>query len=52
MKSLTSRERYIRMFRGEPIDRIPVCPRVYRNVVFDHSRLHVFGDICLERIAE
>lgn len=36
MKELNARERYLRLFRGEPIDRIPVCPRVFENVVKEH----------------
>ena len=35
MGELTSRERLLRLLRGEPIDRIPVSPRVYQNVVFE-----------------
>ena len=35
MEELTSRERLLRLLRGEPIDRIPVSPRVYQNVVFE-----------------
>ena len=35
MNELTSRERVLRLLRGEPIDRMPVAPRVFRNVVFE-----------------
>ena len=33
---LTARQRYKRLFRGEPIDRTPVCPRVFKNVVCEY----------------
>ena len=50
MKELTSRERYKRLFKGEPIDRIPVCPRVFENVVFER---HQTKDLdILEKVAE
>ena len=36
MYELSTKERYKRLFRGEPIDRIPICPRVYENVMFEY----------------
>jgi uroporphyrinogen-III decarboxylase len=32
---LTNRERLLRLLRGEAVDRVPVSPRVYQNVVFE-----------------
>ena len=36
MKTLTGRERLLNLLSGKPIDRIPVSPRVYQNVVYEH----------------
>ena len=35
LQESTSRERLLRLLRGESVDRIPVSPRVYQNVVFE-----------------
>ncbi len=35
MAGLTSKERLLRLLRGEAIDRVPISPRVFRNVVFE-----------------
>jgi uroporphyrinogen-III decarboxylase len=35
VEELTGKERFLRLFRGEPIDRIPVSPRVFQNVVYE-----------------
>lgn len=51
MKNLTSRQRYLKMFRGEKIDRIPICPRVFQNVVFEHFNTKDFKDAYLDKIA-
>ena len=35
MEPLTARDRdqrLFRLFKGQPVDRIPVCPRVFQNV--------------------
>jgi len=52
MKELKAKERYLRMFRGESIDRIPVCPRVFENVVFEYNKTRNLGDKYLEKIIE
>jgi len=35
VNELTSRERVLRLLQGQPIDRMPVAPRVFQNVVFE-----------------
>ena len=35
-KELTSRERLQRLFRGEPIDRIPVSPRIHEFFIYEY----------------
>ncbi|RKY04031.1 MAG: hypothetical protein DRP56_10615 [Planctomycetota bacterium] len=52
MEALTARERYIRLFRGEPIDRIPVCPRVFKNVVFEYNKTKDLQDEFVERVID
>ena len=49
---LTARERYMRLFRGEPIDRIPVCPRVHENVVFEYNKTKDLQGQYLERVID
>ena len=36
MRDLTGKERLLRTLRGEPIDRVPVSPRVFPNVVYEY----------------
>lgn len=37
MMTLTGRERILRLLRGETIDRFPICPRVFQNVVYEYN---------------
>ena len=36
MQTLTSRERLLRLLRGEPIDRVPVSPRIHTTFIFEY----------------
>jgi len=31
---MTGRERLLRTFRGEKVDRVPVCPWIYKNLIY------------------
>lgn len=35
MAGLTSKERLLRLLRREAIDRVPISPRIFRNVIFE-----------------
>lgn len=52
MAEITAKQRYLDMFAGKKIDRIPVCPRVFENVVFEHVGTKDIEDCYMERMID